>query len=263
MESKGYDVTYISNLDTHADPPGLLRAKGFLSVGHDEYYSIQMYNHLMAAIEAGLNVAFFSGNTCCGRIEFRPSSAGVSNRIYSRTDFFGPRDEAEIKRFPEMALLPHISPNANTLIGARSVAPVTGGADWTCAQPGHWIFEGTGMKKGDGIPGLVGWEWHGDPAAIPGLEILATGPTQSAPEKLNGGIYTATIYPGRHGNFVFNASSCWWADGISEPPGYMRPSVYTTPRGPDPRAQRITTNILERMRTAQYPKASAQSKPAV
>jgi hypothetical protein len=263
MESKGYDVTYISNLDTHADPPGLLRAKGFLSVGHDEYYSIQMYNHLMAAIEAGLNVAFFSGNTCCGRIEFRPSSAGVSNRIYSRTDFFGPRDEAEIKRFPEMALLPHISPNANTLIGARSVAPVTGGADWTCAQPGHWIFEGTGMKKGDGIPGLVGWEWHGDPAAIPGLEILATGPTQSAPEKLNGGIYTATIYPGRHGNFVFNASSCWWADGISEPPGYVRPSVYTTPRGPDPRAQRITTNILERMRTAQYPKASAQSKPAV
>src|SRR6266498_3299908 len=36
LESRGYDVTYISNLDTHADPKGLLRAKGFLSVGHDE-----------------------------------------------------------------------------------------------------------------------------------------------------------------------------------------------------------------------------------
>src|SRR2546427_5561952 len=72
LESKGYDVTYISNLDTHADPNGLLRAKGFLSVGHDEYYSLEMFRHLKAAIDAGLNLAFLSGNTCCGRIVFSP-----------------------------------------------------------------------------------------------------------------------------------------------------------------------------------------------
>ena len=36
MESSGYDVTYISNLDTHNDFESLTRAKGFLSVGHDE-----------------------------------------------------------------------------------------------------------------------------------------------------------------------------------------------------------------------------------
>ena len=37
LEKEGYDVTYISNVDTHADGNGLLRAKAFLSVGHDEY----------------------------------------------------------------------------------------------------------------------------------------------------------------------------------------------------------------------------------
>jgi hypothetical protein len=42
MEQQGYDVTYISNLDLHQDAPGLLRAKGILSVGHDEYWSKQM-----------------------------------------------------------------------------------------------------------------------------------------------------------------------------------------------------------------------------
>ena len=46
LEQNGDDVTYISNLDTHADPQGLLRARGFLSVGHDEYYSIEMFQHL-------------------------------------------------------------------------------------------------------------------------------------------------------------------------------------------------------------------------
>ena len=124
---------------------------------------------------------------------------------------------------------------------------MTGGADWICAKPDHWLFAGTGMKQGDGIPGLVGWEWHGDPAPIPGLEVVATGTTQDGPGKLNGGMYTATIYPGPKGNFVFNAATCWWADGLSQPPGYERPSAYATPKGPDARAQRITANVLMRM----------------
>ncbi len=247
MEEQGYDVTYISNLDTHTDAEGLARAKGFISIGHDEYYSIEMFNHLKGAIATGLNVGFFSGNTCCGRIDLRSSSRGVPNRILTRTDFYGPLDEAETKRFPAMALLPHQSPNANELIGARSIAPVTGGADWICHLPEHWIFANTGMKKGDGIPGLVGWEWHGDPAGIPGLQIVATGPTQDKPGSLNGGVYTATTYPGPRGNVVFNASTCWWADALSAPPGYVRPSVYTSPMGPDKRAQQITRNILDRL----------------
>ena len=31
------------------------------------------------------------------------------------------------------------------------------------------------MKKGDRIPGLIGWEYHGDPPTIPGLEVVAAG----------------------------------------------------------------------------------------
>ena len=241
MESLGYDLTYISNLDLHKDPKSLRRAKGFLSVGHDEYYSIEMFNNLKSAIHDGLNVAFLSGNSVCGRIEFKDAR----HRNFTRADRFGPRDEREIADFPEMKRFPWTSPNENTLMGARSVFPVTGGADFICVKPEHWIFAGTGMQKGDGIPGLVGWEYHGDPAKIPGLEIVASGKTKSGRAE---GEFTATIYPSPKGNFVFNASSCWWADGISEPPGYVRPSVYTTPKGPDRRAQQITRNILGRMR---------------
>ena len=246
MESRGYDVTYTSNIDTHADPDGLLRARGFLSVGHDEYYSMEMFRNLKGAIEKGLNVAFLSGNTCCGLIDMGCSSTGRAHRTLSRIDRFGPRDPQEVNCFSGMERLPFRSPNENTLIGARSVCPVTGGADWICARPDHWVFEGTGMKKGDSIPGLVGWEWHGDPAKIPGLAVLATGTTKSPKGE---GTYTATIYPGPGKNFVFNASSCWWVDGLAEPPGYVRPSAYTTPLGPDERARRITANILERMRS--------------
>lgn len=245
LEAEGRDVTYISNFDTHADPRGLLRAKGFLSVGHDEYYTIEMFRNLQSAIVKGLNVAFLSGNTCCGRIRLSPDTAGRPGRVYERVGVFGP--PGGTRDFVAMKTLAHERPYANELVGAHSTGVVTGGADWTCVAPDHWLFAGTGMKHGDGIPGLVGWEWHGDPAPIPGLEIVATGPTQSAPGELNGGQFTATIYPGPRGNFVFNASTCWWGDGLSAPPGYVRPSVYTSPHGPDPRAQQITRNLLDRM----------------
>lgn len=246
LESLGYDVSYVSNLDTHASGADLLRAKGFLSVGHDEYYTIEMFRHLQQAIRSGLSVGFFSGNTCFGRVRFWPDGRGVADRIFERVGVFGP--PGGTTSFASMSRLAHERPYGHELIGAHSTGPVTGGADWICAAPDHWLFAGTGMKKGEGIPGLVGWEWHGDPAPLPGLEIVATGPTQSAPGKPNGGTYTATVYPGPRGNFVFNASTCWWADGLAAPPGYVRPSVYTTPRGPDPRVQRITRNVLERMR---------------
>ena len=248
MEQQGYDVTYISNLDTHADARGLLRAKGFLSVGHDEYWSIDMFRNVQAAIASGVNAAFLSGNAVCGRIALAPDSRGVANRAFERIGVFGP--PGGTFEFQAMKTLLHERPYANELMGAHSTGPVTGGADWSCSLPDHWIFAGTGMKKGEGIPGLVGWEWHGDPAKIPGLEVVATAPTQQSLGKPNGGVFTATVYPGPRGNFVFNAGTCWWADGLSAPPGYVRPKVYTEPKGPDPRCQRITSNVLERMRAS-------------
>jgi hypothetical protein len=199
-----------------------------------------MYRNVEAAMKDGVNLAFFSGNALCGRVRF-----DASGRAFERVAVTGP--DGGMRDFVAMKSLPHERPYANELVGAHSTGEVTGGADWICRRPDHWIHAGTGMKAGDAIPGLIGWEWHGDPAPIPGLEVVATGPTQSAPGKPNGGVYTATVYPGPKGNFVFNASTCWWADGLSAPPGYLRPKVYTEPKGPDARVQRITRNILDRM----------------
>ncbi len=85
MESLGYDVSYISNRDTHRDGAGLLRAKGFLSVGHDEYWTIEMFQNVKAAIDKGVNAAFLSGNAVCYRVDFddRP-------RAFERVGVFGP-----------------------------------------------------------------------------------------------------------------------------------------------------------------------------
>jgi hypothetical protein len=92
----------------------------------------------------------------------------------------------------------------------------------------------------------VGWEFHGDPAPIPGLEVVARGPTLNTAGQ--SAEFTATVFPGPKGNVVFNASTIFWAQGLSAPPGHMPPySHYGRPHGPDARVQRITANLLARI----------------
>lgn len=245
MEQQGYDLTYITNVDTHLDPQQLRRGKAFVSVGHDEYWSPEMYENVKGALAAGVHGAFLCGNSIFGITPYGPSSGGVPCRTLTRTGIFGPVEPQYIKSWPEMLRFPANGPNEALLMGARTTSPVSGGGPWVCAKEQHWLFEGTGMKNGDGIPGLVGWEFHGSPAELPGLEIVATGTARSGTRE---GTYTSVIFPGPKNNLVFNAATIWWGDGLAEPPGYVRPKVYTEPLGPDPRVQRITRNLFDRMR---------------
>jgi hypothetical protein len=62
LERNGYDVSYETGVDT--DRLGsLIRNHGlFMSTGHDEYWSGQQRSNVESARDAGVNLAFFSGN---------------------------------------------------------------------------------------------------------------------------------------------------------------------------------------------------------
>ncbi len=248
LEKEGYDVTYCSNSDmiesNYARPN---RFKAFISNGHDEYWDIRQYKNAEKLRDTGTSLLFFSGNSVCWVTPMTPSTDGNrEKRIMFRGGPYGGEYKYATAREKDEGPFPHRGPDEGYLMGARNVDPVNGGGDWVCAQPEHWIFEGTGMKKGDSIPGLIGWEYHGDPPTdIKGLETIAAGTA------LQGGVnpqqWAATIYPGPKGNFVFNASTIFWCQGLSSPPGHMLPwSHWSRPHGPDERVKRITKNLLDR-----------------
>jgi phosphodiesterase/alkaline phosphatase D-like protein len=63
IEANGYNVSYISGVDTDRGGAAPLKNhKVFLSVGHDEYWSGGQRANVEAARDAGTNLAFFSGN---------------------------------------------------------------------------------------------------------------------------------------------------------------------------------------------------------
>src|SRR5262245_20717692 len=118
MEQRGYDVTYCCNGDVATDLKCLTRARTFLSVGHDEYWARSQYDHTMAAVKAGVNIAFLSGNTCCFVLDMTPSAKGTRNRVIERVGRYG---GIRPKEHPWMEDLPVEAPNEATLIGAQTV----------------------------------------------------------------------------------------------------------------------------------------------
>ena len=244
LEQHGYNVAYCSNSDMLTPDRGL-KSKVFVSIGHDEYWDIRQFRSVEKMRDEGVNLLFLSGNSVCWVTPFRASSDGIANRIIFRGGPYGADNDYAQLREKQNGPFPHRGPDEGLLMGARNVEPVNGGGDWIISKPDHWIFSGTGIRKGDRIPGLVGWEYHGMPAKIPGLEVVAGGTAWvggTRPQQ-----WAATIYPGPKGNFVFNASTIFWAQGLSHPPGHTLPwSHWSRPHGPDDRVQKITHNLLRR-----------------
>ena len=244
LEENGYDVSYCSNSDMISPDRGL-KCKTFISVGHDEYWDIRQFRSVEKMRDEGVSLLFLSGNAVCWVSPYRDSADGRPNRIFFRGGPYGAENDYAKLRRRLHGPFPESGPDEGLLMGARNVEPVNGGGDWIVTKPDSWVFAGTGLKAGDRVPGLVGWEYHGAPADLPGLEVVAEGTAWvggQVPQK-----WTATVYPGPKGNFVFNAATIFWAQGLSSPPGHTLPwTHFSRPHGPDERVRRITKNLLER-----------------
>lgn len=244
LEAEGYDVSYCGNADL-LTPDRALKAKAFLSIGHDEYWDIRQFRSVEKLKESGVNLLFFSGNSVCWVTPFSANESGVPNRRIFRGGPYGAKNYYAEDRERLFGPYPERGPDEGLLMGVRNIRPVNGGGDWIIVKPEHWMFKNTGVKKGDCIPGLIGWEFHGDAPDLPGLEVVAEGIAWSGgttPSK-----WQSVVYDGPKNNFIFNASTIFWAQGLSSPPGHTLPwSHFSRPHGVDERVQQMTRNLLNK-----------------
>jgi len=230
MEKEGYDVSYISNIDVHLDRAGFERASAFISVGHDEYWTGDMLENVTRARDNGLNLLFLSGNSVCYDMQISPSADGTPAKILGKRQLFE---------------------NEKNLLGATSYG--VGYSDFVCKMPDHWLFEGTGMKRNDTIPDLIGWEYHGVPLKNdPTLVVLASSDTfnNSCCHSEIMQDYTVTLYQTPKNNFVFNAATCWWSMPLSSPPGFQNPmneSLMIDFSKDDKIVQQMTRNLFKKV----------------
>lgn len=78
LEANGYDVTYFTGIDAARNGNLITNHKIYLSVGHDEYWSGPHRVNVEAARDAGVNLAFFSGNEVFWKTRWESSVDGTN-----------------------------------------------------------------------------------------------------------------------------------------------------------------------------------------
>lgn len=152
IEKQGADLGYLTSLDLDTDDPGVLAgARGLISLGHDEYWSPAMRHTVEAARDAGTNLAFLGANAVYWRVRF-----DASHRVMTGTKDAGLDPGKGAATTVMWRSRPDPRPE-NSLTGMLyECFPASG--PMVIADPGFFLFRGTGVARGTALPGLIGTE---------------------------------------------------------------------------------------------------------
>ena len=282
LEQNGYDVSYTSGVDM--SQPGaasiIEQHKIFMDTGHDEYWTGQQRANVTTARDAGVNMAFFSGNEVFWKTRFAASidPSNTANRTlvtYKETHYDAPVDPQDPPTWTGSWMDPRFSPPAdggqpqNALTG-QLFAVNSGTTDITVpsqyAKLRLWrntqvasLTNGQSETLDQGA-GTLGYEWDVDadngfrPAGE--FDLSSTTDTAAQPFLDYGSTTTAnatatvthhlTLYRAPSGALVFGAGTVQWAWGLDNATGSGNSGGPT-----DTNMQQATVNLFADMGNVQ------------
>ena len=244
MEANGYDVSYTTGVDSDRNGALIKNHKTFLSVGHDEYWSGNQRANVEAARDAGVNLAFFSGNEVFWKTRWENSLSTAGNAPYRTLVTYKETLDSK-KTDPAGSTVwtgtwrdPRFSPPAD---GGRPENALTGTifsanccttdmtVDGVDGQMRFWrgtrvasLSPSQSTTLGSGI---LGYEWDESPdnGARPAGAISLSSTTRSGVDRLQdyGSSYAPgtathrlTSYRAPSGALVFGAGTIQWSWGL-------------------------------------------------
>ena len=266
LERNGYDVSYATGIDTDRAGAELLEHQAFMSVGHDEYWSGGQRANVEAAREAGVHLAFFSGNEVFWKTRWETSidGTGTSHRTlvtYKETHNYpnNPDPSSEWtgtwrdSRDPESANQPE-----NGLTGTIFTVNCCTYDMVVPDQAGLTrLWRNTSVAASPGADSLgseiLGYEWDEDldNGARPANAIRMSRTTVNVPQKVVPSDHGSTFAPGpathslmmyktSSGALVFGSGTVQWPWGLDDSHDRGSPPVI-------PAVQQATMNLFADM----------------
>jgi predicted phage tail protein len=280
LEKEGYNVTYVAGSDIAKNPALLKNHKVFISSGHDEYWSAGEREAVEAAREAGVNLAFFSGNEVFWKTRWGPSmeGAGPSTEYrtlttYKETHFNKAVDPLEPKVATSTWSDPRFKSGGagnppNSLTGQYFTVN-TGSSNiqvpGTFAKLRFWrntaVSRLTATQTLTLDPGgeTLGYEWDSDAdngfrpggriplssTTVNGVEIFTDYGTTVKTNSL--ATHSLSLYRAPSGALVFGAGTVQWSWGLEYVNAWNNGPTQPTETEPDPTMQQATINLLADM----------------
>jgi hypothetical protein len=242
LERLGVDVGYTTDEDVDGRPGQLSRHAEIVSGGHSEYWTTRMYDGLLEAAGAGVNLVFLGANSLWWQARLESSATATAAAPDRIAVYRSVSEDPRAARNPLQATTlwgpPPLRRDPAAVLGESHAAiGVHGGLQLMDAP--DWFTEGTGLTRGSVLPGAVGNEADGynrrggNPR---GTQVLAAG-------VLNG-VHGPTVVSADYvslpsGAAVFAAGTTDWACIPSgRCSGGTPPAVTSTAIG------RLTRNVL-------------------
>lgn len=271
LEKNGYDVSYISGVDTDRHGSLLTNHKAFLSVGHDEYWSGRQRANVEAARDAGVHLMFLSGNEAYWRTRYEPSAdsghtpyrtlicyketwgnakidpaANEWTGTWRDPRFAAPSTGAGrpengltgtmyMSNFSDLAIQVSAAEGKNRLWRNTSVANLSAGAHATLAPHTIGYESNEDLDNGFRPEGLI--RLSTTTGAVP--QYLQDFGNTVAPGNTT---HHLTLYRAASGALVFSAGTIQWTWGLDS----VHDSAYGS-QAADPRMQQAQVNLLADM----------------
>ena len=286
LEANGYDVSYFTGVDSDRRGEEILKHRLFLSVGHDEYWSLDQRRHVEAARDAGVHLAFFSGNEVFWKTRWEASGDESDGAHRTLVTYKETHDDAKIDPIADVwtgtwrdsrPFNPEGARPENALTGTIFTVnawrndPLIVPAEYAALR--FWRdTEVSELKRGERavlLKGLLGHEWDEDldnGFRPPGLFRLSETTIDNVPYiQDHGSVYDSgtathhlTLYRHRNGALVFSAGTVQWTWGLDAhhdtdtgvPPeraNYESTRVGVDLNGPDRNVQQATVNLFADM----------------
>lgn len=275
LEANGYDVSYFSGVDTDRYGGLIRNHKTFMSVGHDEYWSGAQRANVEAARGAGVNLAFFSGNTMFWKTRWENSIDGSATPYrtlpltYKETLANQPIDPFDPPIWTGTWRDPRFSPPAdggrpeNAVMG--TIFTVNGVQFNDLTVPGDYgrlrLWRNTDLATMDPLQtatlgrSLLGYEWEEDldnGFRPRGLMRLSSTTAQVSGRLVDYGssyapgpaTHNLTLYRHPSGALVFGAGTIQWSWGLD---AVHDNNAGAPTAGPDRRVQQATVNLFADM----------------
>jgi hypothetical protein len=264
VESKGYDISYVTSLDLETNPNLLVGHKVFVNTGHDEYYSDNMRTAVTNGLSAGVNLALFSANNFYFRTQYQSSAGGTPNR----------RMHCDKNALPGSTTYEWrlVAPTrTENTIGGVMLLGIANDRPYLVSNASSWIYGGTGLKTytGNGtsgvitsganqnaLPGIVGYEFDARASTTaslsswaqyepPGIQSVGHSFEPAGDGNATNVYHDATLYTAPSGATVFSAGTIDWSWGVDD--GYNDGYCNCFHGYTNAVTQRITQNIVDRL----------------
>ena len=200
-------LAYFANVDLDARPGRLVGAHGYLSVGHDEYWTLGMRKAVLRARASGTNLGFLGANTMYWRVRLEREQRLL---VGYRGDAWADPERTTRPTTATSRFRDDPAPKPENAVTGMLYECYPVDTDYRVVSPRWWGFRGTRVRHGTVFEGLVGPESdrvYPHSSTPRPLQVLSDATFSCR------GVVTSTqsvYYTTRSGAGVFNAGTLRW-----------------------------------------------------